>query len=360
MKIKKGKIIIYYRLIICILTLFFISKLTILGDFGRYIAGDPVKIIESNGSKFILNSTVLTEFLVGSVKKICLGNSILTSLLFNLIGSCGIVYFFKSTSSNKIIFTLLLFPSFTIWSSYPSKELLSVLATSLIMGNLIKIYENRRRSKIDKILLLLGLFLTYVYKKQYLICILFLGIYIYFRKKIKFNFRCMIYFIYLGIVITILYLFRDKIDIFLRNFHLHFDYGSKETVRNLFIFREKYGFFKNVLYGMFISFFGPSLFEIKQGGLKASAFIESLIIIGITVYSIIQSKKKSLEQLFLFFNGMVLLLLPQYPFGVFNSGSAIRYRTNLYIIFLGLLYIFVLRNYGESRNNNKIEKKEKK
>lgn len=343
MKIKKRKIIICYRLIICILTLFFVSKLTILGDFGRYTTGDPVKIIESNGSKFILNSTALTEFLVGSVKKICLGNSILTSLLFNLIGSCGIVYFFKSTSLNKLVFILLLFPSFTIWSSYPSKESLSVLATSLIMGNLIKIYENRRRSKIDKILFLLGLFLIYVYKKQYLICILFLGIYIFFRKKIKFNFRCVIYCIYLGIVIITLYLLRDKIDTFLRNFHLYFDYGSKETVRNLFIFREKYGFFKNILYGMFISFFGPSLFEVRQGGLKLLACLESSLIIGIVFNLVIKSIKNSVEKVFLFINGIFLLLLPQYPFGIFNSGSAIRYRTNLYIIFLGMLYIFIIK-----------------
>ena len=327
----------------CLFSLFVISKITILGDYRRYILGDPKLVIRTDGLHFILNSTSLTEFLVGSMRKICLENEIITSLIFNVIGSFGIIYFLKSILWNRIVCFLLFAPSFLIWSSYPSKELLVVLAAGLIMGNLVKLYEEKKRVKKDKILFILGLFLMYIYKKQYLICILFLVIYIRLRKKIKFNLRIVIYLSYFILLISVFYLYRDKIDFLLKDFHLHFDYGSKETERNLFIFREKYGFFKNMIYGMFISFFGPSLFEIKQGGLKLLAFIESLVIIGSVIYSTIKMKKKSLEQFFLFFNGVFLLLLPQYPFGIFNSGSAIRYRANLYIIFLGMLYIFILK-----------------
>lgn len=346
MKIRKRNILIYYRIFICIFSLIVINKLTTLGDYERYINGNPMTILNEYGYNFIFNGTVSTEFLVGVVRQLCLGNSIVTSIIFNFLGSLGIVYFLKSVHWNKIIYLLILFPSFSIWSSYPSKELMTVLATGFVMGNLVKIYEEKKKSKIDKILLLLGLFILYVYKKQYLICILFLIIYTNLRKKIKFNFRTITYWVYLISIIMTLYLLREKIDTFFRTFHLHFDYGSEGTVRNIFIFREKYGFYKNMLYGMFISFFGPSLFEVKQGGLKLLSFLESSIIIGVVLYSIIKMKTKNIERLFLFFNGIFLLLLPQYPFGIFNSGSAIRYRTNLYIIFLGVFYIFILKRFN--------------
>ena len=338
----KKKFLIIYRLFVYFFSLNIISKLTQLGDYHRYINGDPLQIFYENHLNFIFNSTLLTDFLVGGTKIMFFNNEILTGIFFNLIGSYGIIYFLNCVFWNKIMYFFILFPSFTIWSSYPSKEVISVFSTGIIMGNIVKIFNNEKREIKDNVVLYLSLFLLFIYKKQYLIVIIFLLIYCSLKNKIKFKTRIAVYIFYLISLILIFYILKDKINYFFKDFHLHFDYGSKETVRNLTFFREKYGFYKHMFYGMFICFFGPSIWEIQQGGLKLFSFIESSMVITIICYLIIKLKNKSIENLFLFFNSLFLLLLPQYPFGIFNSGSAVRYRTNLWLIFLGIVYIFII------------------
>lgn len=334
--------LITYRLFICFFSLNVISKLTILGDYKRYINGNPLQIFYKNHLNFIFDSTLLTDFLVGGTKNLFFGSEILTSIFFNLIGSCGIIYFLNCVSWNRIMYFFILLPSFTIWSSYPSKEVISVFSTGIIMGNIIKIFNDEKRKIKDNISLCLSFFLLFIYKKQYLIVIIFLLIYWFLKDKINFKTRIIIYILYLISLVIIFYILRDKIDFFFKNFHDHFNYGSEKTVRNLTFFEEKYGFYKHMLYGVFICFFGPSIWEIQQGGLKLFSFIESSMIITILCYLITKSKNKSAENLFLVLNSLFLLLLPQYPFGIFNSGSAIRYRTNLWLIFLGIVYIFII------------------
>lgn len=348
---KKQKLLFYYRIFIYFVAVFFISKFTYLGDYNRYINGNAITIYQKYGIQTFMNSTSLTEFIVGCIRNFFLNSKLLAGIVLNILSTYAIVYFLQAVKWNKIVFLLILMPSFTIWSSYPSKELFSVIATAFVMGNIIKKFDKDKITRIEKVYFYIGLYLLFVYKKQYFVCIIFLLVYLYLKNKLTKNFRNIVYILYVCLIIVVAYISRDYIDNFFRNFHIHFDYGSKETVRNLYIFREKYGFFKYLFYGIFIAFFGVSFRELFQGGLKLFSFMESLIIVSIILYTLIKNKMKDIERLFLCFNGLFLLLLPQYPFAIFNSGSAIRYRTNLYILVLGIIYIFILKNYTKKVKN---------
>ncbi|MFV0580212.1 MAG: hypothetical protein ACK5NU_16320 [Fusobacterium ulcerans] len=98
-----------------------------------------------------------------------------------------------------------------------------------------------------------------------------------------------------------------------------------------------------MIYGMFISIWGPNIKEAFRGLLQMFSFLESGALLGIITWNILK-KKKSFENIFLFFNCLFWLFFAQYPFGIFNAGAAVRYRTNLYIIFLTFFYVFILKD----------------
>ncbi|WP_294667743.1 hypothetical protein [uncultured Fusobacterium sp.] len=207
------------------------------------------------------------------------------------------------------------------------------------MGNLLRIYNSQRIK--NKFLFLMSVYLMVIFKPQYLASIFILVIYFFMRKKIKKGLRVILYLIYISISIITLYLLKDRIDNFLKTFYLHF-YFNLETFRNKDIFLEKYGFYKNMIYGMFISIWGPNIKEAFRGILQMFSFLESGILLGIIIWNVLK-KKNSFENIFLFFNCLFWLFLAQYPFGIFNAGAAVRYRTNLYIIFLAFFYVFILK-----------------
>lgn len=336
---KKKTLIISYRIIFMAISLIIISKLTILGDYNRHLYSNMDNLLTIYKMKIFYNSTMITIFSAGIIK-FFLKNEFITNLFFNLLSSYGIIFFLKETRFNKIIYFLLLFPSFTIWSSYISKENIVVFSSGILMGNLLRIYNNQRIK--NKFLFMISIYLLFIYKPQYFASIFIFIIYFFMQKKIKKRLRAIVYLIYIAISIITLYLLRDIIDNFLKTFYLHF-YVNLETFRNKDIFLEKYGFYKNMIYGMFISIWGPNIKEAFRGVLQMFSFLESGILLLIVVWNILR-KKNSFEKIFLFFNCVFWLFLAQYPFGVFNAGAAVRYRTNLYIIFLAFFYIFILKD----------------
>ncbi len=335
---KKEILIILYRTIFMLISLIIISKFTILGDYNRHMYSDMSNLLKIYKIKIFYNSTMITIFSAGIVK-FFLKNEFITNLFFNLLSSYGIIFFLKETKFNKIVYFLLLFPSFTIWSSYISKENIVVFSSGILMGNLLRIYNSQRIK--NKFLFLMSVYLMVIFKPQYLASIFILVIYFFMRKKIKKGLRVILYLIYISISIITLYLLKDRIDNFLKTFYLHF-YFNLETFRNKDIFLEKYGFYKNMIYGMFISIWGPNIKEAFRGILQMFSFLESGILLGIIIWNVLK-KKNSFENIFLFFNCLFWLFLAQYPFGIFNAGAAVRYRTNLYIIFLAFFYVFILK-----------------
>lgn len=338
---------IFYRIIIYFITIFIIIKMTGLGDYTLYINSNPISILKKYKVEVLTNSTYFTRFFISLVKKILLNSNILTGIFFNLVSTYGILKFIKSTNFNKKIYFLTLFPSFSIWSSYPSKESFVVFGTSILMSYLIKYRENKKNSKQEKYLILISVYLLFIFKKQYLISMLTVYLFFKYKKKIELKFKIIILIYSFFSIILLMYLFRNEIDIFFRDFSKYFTFSLKRGMinsnRNIDIFKERYGFFKNMFYGMFIGIWGPSIKDVKNF-MTLFCFFESVIIsIVLLVVFFIKILKKNLDMVLIFFISIFLLLIVQYPFGIFNSGSAIRYRTNLYIIILGYFYIFSKR-----------------
>lgn len=349
MKKNLLKILLLYRLIFYFLAITYISKITILGDYIRYLNQNFLDVYKTRGWQILINSTYFTDFLLSFIKYILLNNSILLGIFLNIISTICLYSFWKNTNKNKIIGFFLFLPSFTLWSSYPSKEIIVVITECYICGALLKL---NRKKKINKILLIVSIYILFLYKKQYIPVVLFAYFYINFKDKIKLRKRILIIITFNIFIFILLFSIRRYVDDFAKDFYKHFVIGSKETVRNLDIFSQENGFYRNILYGLFMAYWGVSFFEIFQGGIKLIAYIEIFILSIIFIYYIFKVKRKGkVERIWIFLNAVFLLLLPQYPFAIFNSGSAIRYRTNIYIILIFLFYQFILRTNKRRKIN---------
>ena len=338
MKIKKIYLFLYlYRIFWMFFSLKVISKLTILGDYKRYVTKNFFDIINN----FYMSSGYFTDLVFSFTRLVLKNNLFLTNLLFCILSTYSILFFLKKINYERSILFLLLFPSFNIWSSYLSKEILYVILTGFFLGLYIDILKNLKFSKNKKILYIFLFVGILIMKKQYIIFWLLMIEYLVLKKffKIKMKNINFFYGIQLILFILILYILKDKIDIFFKNFSIHFDSGNSS--KNLDYFTEKYGFFKHIFYGIYISIQGVDIKELLgRNIIKIFSFIESSIIL---FYLIFKFFKEKFYKKYYYLLPILNLLIIQYPFSIFNSGSAIRYRTNIYLIILFLTHVFKIQ-----------------
>lgn len=349
MDVRGKKIYLIYKLLFTLISMLIISKLTILGDYHRYINANPTIILKNYGIYTFINSTFLTEFIVGSLMKI-LRIPLLVNVLLSFLSYIGVKYFFDQLSFNSkkhefFLLSLLFLPTFNVWSSIAGKEVFGVFSSGIIAGELINLYYKGKMKK--KILFFIGVLITYVYKKQYLIFIFEFVFILFFSRKVKQKKNINIYISSIIFILNIflIYIFKDKIDELSKQMILHFSQDARST-RSAVIWEEKYGFFYNMPYGIFLSLWGPTLSEIKTSVLHKFAFIESFILYITLILAIMWNWLKffntyelKLEKIMLLVNSGLMLFIVQYPFGALNPGSAIRYRTNIYIYLIMFVYI---------------------
>lgn len=329
---------ICYRIFGLILSLYVISKMTGLGDYNNYINSDFFYELELG--KYYLKNTHFIKLIIGFFKEIFFRNIFILNLFFNILSSYLIIKFLEKVRNNKVrtqIYLICLFPSFTIWTSYISKENLYITFSCMTLIYILKLKNKENFSKKEKLFFIFAIFLTIRFKIQY--SLYWIGIILFFCLKRKLLNKKMRYFIYLIILLIILFLsyyFREKVDMFFKDFHRFFREDAGST-RNLTFFKERFGFYKNMIYGTLIAFYGPTIKELMRFNLLViSSFVESFFLVMYIFYSLMISKK--------FYKGVyifiiIILLISHYPFGVFNSGSAIRYRSSLIIPIIVLPYL---------------------
>lgn len=341
MKIKKVCVFMYlYRIFWMFFSLKIISKITVLGDYERYSNKNFYDVIK----KIELENTFVTEMIFSFVKLIFKNNILLVNLLFCILSTYSILFLLKRFNYKKEILLLLLFPSFNIWSSYISKEILYVILISFFLSLYIDSLMNLKFSKTKKILFVFLFISILIMKKQYSVFWVLILEYLVLKKKfrVKLNNINYIYIVQTIIFIIIIYIFKNRIDLFFRNFYLNFHSGNSS--RNLDFFHEKYGFFKHIIYGIYISIQGVEIKELfDKNIIKIVSFLESTVILCYLIYTFF--KKKLINKFYYLFPILNVLII-QYPFAIFNSGAAIRYRTNIYIILIILPYLISKR-----RNN---------
>lgn len=338
------------RIIYLIFTIYVYAKLTQLGDTARYLTASLSSLTDIS---LLWNSTKMMDA-IGSIIGLLGGYNILSNLFFTLLSFFTIKwvidkYDFRQYINNKLLLVILSLPNFCVWTSICSKETIGLLF-SAILGSLILDFSNGYY--VVKKRHILGIYLCLVFKPQYFPFIaqgLFL---IYWMNRFC---RTISGKIYLGCFIVlcnliVLYLFKDVVNEYADVMYTHFNLSdAKSTRENLWL--NDNDFFYEAPRGMFVAFFGPTLTEMLHSPTHLMAGIESFILLILFIvlgsrflYRLFYNYKLNVTIFFSYFIIITGIALLHYPFGIFNPGSAIRYRTNFLFLFI-LLFLNLCKSY---------------
>lgn len=370
MKLKKyftaEKLINYlllYRIIMSFVAEFVIAKMTKLGDVYFYMNHNPIELLNQYGFKVLFDRYALPQFIVSSIRSVA-GYDVLCYAVCSLVGYVGIRYFLKTAALNSKSYILLILlcysPSFTIWSSIAGRNTFVVFAMGIICAELIRFFRGEKIKSI--VLLLIAAWIIAVMKPQYIPFIIFIIPYITIRQNFNFSWVVDLSLL-VGISICIavsIYFFRFQIDDYALQIHYSFRETARSTRPQIFI--EQFDFFKKMLYLMPLSLWGPTIAECKKSILHVFTVIENIIILICFAYMLKGFFRKLFKEfkiycqwLLVSINSLFLLFFAHYIQGVMNSGAAIRYRTNIYLVIIAFVYLFSI--IKEKNNISKIEAK---
>jgi hypothetical protein len=348
LKFRKVWVIYFFiKLFYMFFAVLVFSRLTTLGDTLDYLHA-PLYLTPH----ILFSSTELMKF-SGALCKLIFRSDALACLPFMLLSFYGIYYavnrlnLYRYATIIVIIFSL---PNFCVWTSILGKEAVGCFFSAVIAVMLTQKMKGKYRLKlIDYI----ALYLCLIFKPQYLLFITQAWVFLTIVKKFKEKKYFPMIFGALIIMLNVatVYFCRDLIDILAKGMAIHFqssDPNLAHSTRSEKPWLEQYGFFHTAPYGMFIAFFGPTINEMLSKPAQLLAGLESIFLLACLSFLFLPRLKYNIR--FFRFNPIIFvtyvivfagILFVQYPFGFLNPGSAIRYRSNFYVLFVVLLiYLF--------------------
>jgi hypothetical protein len=326
-----------------------IMRITSIGDTETYqnaaISGHLLRFMLDSDAWFNAKlgesqaSTFITDWIGSKFHELFNGNAILINVGFQSITFVGLIYLLLSVPSTarKTLALLLMLPSFTLWTSIASKESIVSFAVAILAGFLIRQYASKTRIN------LIHLFATvvlYMFKPHYLIAIGYawaarnLGAYVLQKALLA----------YMGLLISLigLFVFREEIDAL--SFNVQWSFEVVENVRSTRLepfFVDKYDVFYKIPEGFYRSFVGPTLEEVSTSPLHLLTLLESLVLLGVLFLAVLRRLKEIPVYSFIVSVGVLFwIIFPNYPFGVMNSGSAIRYRSGwIILVFVAIVVL---------------------
>lgn len=315
--------------------------------------GDPIHYMTSGIPFPISSSTDIMCFIGGILGTILGGFNIISNLPFMLMSFYLIKWAVETLDirkyiHDKILLLLISLPSFCIWTSVCSKECVG-LFFSVILGMLILRYmEGLFKIGMKEFL---AIIVALFFKPQYMPFIISTLLYLRLTNGVSSQKKlALISVLYIFTLIWAIYIFRDLIDLYSFGVQKAFEFDSlySNSTRALPFFEDKYDYFFKAPWGMITAFWGPTFNEALHKPFHAFVYIESFILFILLLYL----AKDMIKRLFL--KGLVSIriltsywvlftgiLLVHYPFGIFNPGSATRYRNNFLFLFIILLmYLF--------------------
>jgi hypothetical protein len=328
---------------------FVFSKFSALGDSDRYTSAE---VDLSLGS--ILNRTSLIDLIAGTITRI-FTTPLASHFFFCILSFYGLNYCLKRARLNHMamvgIIVMLSLPDFAMWTSVSGKESFTVFTTSIIMGGLFDILYGKKLTNI--LLIVFCIILSLIVRPHYSIGLISLFLFVHFTQKVALKAKGMLILNIFILVFfaCILYTFAlpfindgGFVDI-AQGYFIGFDDAGASRNTNFWVTNSDY--FTKMFSGSWIALIGPTFNESLSRPIYFPFFIESLLFIAYLVYYlvlciILQVKLKRLSQYFLIMLVYVFILtaIMHYPFGVFNSGSALRYRSSFYHIFI-ILPVFM-------------------
>lgn len=327
---------------------FIFARFTQLGDTNHYLSN---KSIYSHD--IFTNSTVFMYYWGGVL------GPFLGSILFLLLAFFGVVYAVEKAEfcyKTKIFIIIVLsFPSFGMWSSIVSKEAIMVFASGIILGIYFDIMKNKRPSIF---LLTTAIFIFYIFKPHLLAAVAALLVsgyfYTFFRQHV------LLFLLIVGgayaALNSILIIYSVEIQQIFQTIPNSFHLENTSTRVNIY-WTDQDSFLSSAPIGMFLSLWGPTWSEVIQEKLKSIYFLESSIltfILLLTLYKIAfnNCREHLLNPVLIIsiFSVLFLLIFANHPFGTLNAGSALRYRSNVYL-YLVLLITFLYKQSQNARNS---------
>lgn len=359
-RIKVDKFWLYYfviRLFYLAFSIFIYAKLTTLGDTHRYLTAPLSSLTKIS---LFYNSTNMMDA-IGSIFGILGGSNIITNLPFTLISFFIIKwsidkYQFRHYINNKLLLFILSLPNFCVWTSICSKETIALCFSAILGELLIEFLQGNYSIKKRH---WFAIYLCLIFKPQYFpfilqgLCIAF--IMNKYLKSLQAKFLFGIFVIVCNL--TILYLISDIVNKYADVMYLHFDAPDANSTRDNIWLKEN-DFFYKAPTGMFIAFFGPTISEMLRSPVHLIAGIESIILIVLLlllaqkfIYRIFIQYKLNIIIFFTYFIIITGIALLHYPFGIFNPGSAIRYRTNFLYLFI-YLFLYISKQYNLTQKDS--------
>ncbi len=335
-----------YRSVFSVLGETFVIRLTGIADTETYQTRDLFSSVSALGDiEFGLAlqmqslATLFTKIVGAAFGFLFAGDRILINVGYQSIAFIGLLAVLRSVDGGArlALFALFTAPSFTLWSSIATKEALIVFMLGIMMAYIIRLYRNTARLRWYHPVVLLGI---YIFKPHYLIPIVFLLAVTTIGNRVREHATAAL--VALLASMGVLFLYAPEIDQFSRSVNLWMiELGGRST-REIMLIEPNDTFWKAPT-GMLLAFTGPSLEEALRGHLlHVLSFVESSLLLCVFCFLLIRRLPRIPVYNFLVFLGTVFwVMFPNYPPGISNPGTAIRYRTG-YIMIIFIAFVFLL------------------
>jgi len=326
------------KVIACILVITVLSQYVAVADNVRYLDAPSAWV-----AGWYYSSTSLMDTL-SSVLNLVVGR-FANNIIFCALSLWGVYAVYRSlklSGKESVCFFLFLFsPSFLIWTSLTSKEAITTLILGLLFSILLNVKVNPLKP-IPKFSTIFLLYLLVIFKAHYLPSVFFLFLYCCgprYKSTIVFIYSVLFVFTSWAIYAA-LPLINEMASIIPSHFS-----GGNLTRENTFWVKDN-DVITFAFKGAVMAFWGPMLSEINGNTLNAILWLESLIIVSVTLSMLIISFRRSFFKIgyfrlnsFSLIIAILLILIAHYPFGLFNFGSGLRYRSGFFLYFVGLVFL---------------------
>ncbi|AYX15286.1 hypothetical protein EGX44_08865 [Yersinia pseudotuberculosis] len=353
---KEFILLILVKVLFSFFAFFIYSNFSQLGDSNRYLNATLNFNNILDRTQFVDNTFAFLKYVMSS--------SLLVNISISVLFGYSFFYVFKDVLifvDKKLLYMSFLLPSFQIWTSVAGKEIIAVIGFLFFIKWVINIQFGRdNRIHYLVIGILFGVFL----RPHYGIAYIYLAISAIILSRIKFRvFSNGFYVLSLFIIAIMLFLVLAlTVNIWSAQFLSVLDtiegyflaYDASNSNRYDIEWGTISDYFYNITWGFFISIIGPTLNETLNRVVYLPFFIEgilSFILMIVISYRLYKSTNENVlyRKLFYFsfLPALIIILMIHYPFGLFNPGSAIRYKQNItpLIYFYPLLMLACINKY---------------
>lgn len=314
------------------------SKYSTLGDSRTYLAGAYDE--DTHAARTVV-ITRIAEAVFTLVR-----TELLAHLVFSMFAATGVVYLIRQARLHGHyrwpVLAVLLIPNFGVWSSVIGRESLFVGLSALFMGAVLA-YCRRPAFRYVLVSLLCIGGMTFIRSPYGIGMALFLLMFLIYRSgprlRLSMGVQAIFFLAIAALVLMVVWPYIDRYitDEVLPKARGYFTVKS-ETTRtwvNIATARELLG---SLWWSLPLALVGPTPAEVMARPLMLPFFLSGLVVLGSLLYALgvaIRAPAGRDRKILMlgWLPAMIVILIAYVPFGVYNSGSAIRYAS-CFLLFL--------------------------